>query len=94
MSTAMRTWAQSAVVHQVRNIKQAFVVIKKDKKKAEKNPDDYEVVIKTDGVNIEAMFQHADILDLNRLYCNNIHLVQQQYGVEAASYVIIKVKTN
>ena len=72
-----------AVVHQVPRIKRAFVVTPKS--------DDEDILIKTDGVNINAMFDYADVLDLNRLYCNDIHAVVEHYGVEAASRVIVKV---
>lgn len=83
MSSALKRWAESAVVHQVPNIKRAFVVPPKSE-----NDD---IVIKTDGVNINAMFKHSKILDLRRLYCNDIHAVAKHYGVEAASRVIVQV---
>lgn len=83
MSSALRRWAESAVVHQVPGIKRAFVVAPKS--------DGDDVVIKTEGVNINAMFDHSKTLDLNRLYCNDIHAMAEHYGVEAASRVIVKV---
>lgn len=83
MSTAIRRWAESAVVHQVPQIRRAIV-------EPPKSEDD-DVVIKTEGVNIGAMFEYSKILDLNRLYCNNIHSVYNQYGIEAASHVIVNV---
>lgn len=85
MSTALKRWSENAIVHQVPNIKRAFVI-------APKSPGD-DVVIKTDGVNIEAMFPFAKTLDLNRLYCNDVHAVARHYGIEAASRVIVKVNT-
>ena len=39
----------------------------------------------TEGVNIDAMFQHESVLDLNKLYCNNIHEMARYYGIEAAA---------
>merc|ERR1712071_8857 len=51
------------------------------------------IFIKTDGANIKAMFEYSDILDLNRLYCNNVHSIYNQYGIEAASTVIVRVIT-
>lgn len=39
------------------------------------------------------MFKHEDLLDLNRLYCNDIHTVASTYGIEAAAKVIVKVST-
>nr|CAG4641431.1 EOG090X00BV [Eurycercus lamellatus] len=86
MSSAMRRWAEKSVVYNVPGIKRAFVVPPKS--------DDDDVMIKTDGVNINAMFKHSKILDLNRLYCNDIHAVAKHYGVEAASRVIVKEVRN
>nr|CAG4647637.1 EOG090X00BV [Moina brachiata] len=86
MSAALKRWSETAVVHQIPNIKRAFVI-------APKTPDD-DVVIKTDGVNIEAVFPYAKTLDLNRLYCNDVHAVARQYGIEAASRVIVKEVRN
>ena len=83
MSTAIRRWAESAVVHQVPQIRRAIV-------EPPKTEDD-DVFIKTEGVNIGAMFEHSKILDLNRLYCNNVHSVYNQYGIEAAATVIVNV---
>ena len=37
------------------------------------------------------MYKYAEILDLNRLYTNNIHTVAEHYGIEAAYQAIIKV---
>jgi len=70
-------------VQQVSKIKRAFVVAPES--------DNGDIIIKTDGVNIQAMFEYAEILDLNRLYTNDIHEVAKHYGVEAASRVIVKV---
>lgn len=83
LSSSLKKWAESTVVHHVPNIKRAFVIAPES--------DDGDIVIKTDGVNIRAMFEHAEILDINRLYTNDIHQVAKHYGVEAASRVIVKV---
>lgn len=39
----------------------------------------------------QEMFKHMDVLDLNRLYTNQIHAMAQKYGIEAAARVIVKV---
>ena len=39
------------------------------------------------------MYKYDDILDLNKLYTNDIHAIQQTYGIEAANKAIIKVST-
>lgn len=38
------------------------------------------------------MFKYNEILDLQKLRCNDIHKVAETYGIEAASKVIVKVK--
>lgn len=37
------------------------------------------------------MFKHMEVLDLNRLYTNQIHAMAQTYGIEAAARVVVKV---
>ncbi|XP_064625511.1 DNA-directed RNA polymerase I subunit RPA1-like [Lineus longissimus] len=49
-----------------------------------------QMIMKTEGVNIPAVFQYRDLLDLNQLYCNEIHAIYHTYGIEAACRVIIK----
>lgn len=39
----------------------------------------------------QEMFKHMEVLDLNRLYTNQIHAMAQTYGIEAAARVIVKV---
>lgn len=39
------------------------------------------------------MFKYDKILDLNKLYSNDIHKIAQTYGIEAANKVIVKVST-
>ena len=82
MSSSLRTWAESAIVYQVPGIKRAFVVLPKS--------EDDDIYLKTDGVNIQAMCKFSKILDLNRLYCNDVYQIAKHYGVEAASQVIVK----
>lgn len=84
MSAPLKKLAQTAVIHSVPNIKRAFVI--------EPESTDDDVVIKTEGVNILAMFNHADVLDVSRLSCNDIHAVVKHYGVEVASQIIVKAR--
>ena len=48
--------------------------------------------LKTDGVNLEVLWRHADILNLKQAYTNNIHAMANAYGLEAACKTIIKVR--
>ena len=63
LSNVIRKAAEKAVIREVKNISRAFLI------KNEKN----EVVLTTEGSNIDAMFAYENILDLRRLRCNNIH---------------------
>ncbi|RDA90344.1 hypothetical protein CP533_3069 [Ophiocordyceps camponoti-saundersi (nom. inval.)] len=45
--------------------------------------DDLERVAHTDGVNLQAMWTHSDIIDLKRLRTNDIGAMLDVYGVEA-----------
>ncbi|XP_016947411.1 DNA-directed RNA polymerase I subunit RPA1 [Drosophila biarmipes] len=84
LTSIIRELAGKSVVHQVQHIKRAIIY---------KGQDD-EQLLKTDGINIGEMFQHNKILDLNRLYSNDIHKIAKTYGIEAASQVIVKEVSN
>ncbi|KAG1935581.1 DNA-directed RNA polymerase I subunit RPA1 [Pimephales promelas] len=53
-----------------------------------------ELVLNTEGINLHEMFNHADILDLNRLYSNEVHAIANTYGIEVALRVIEKEITD
>ncbi|KNC24906.1 DNA-directed RNA polymerase I subunit RPA1 [Lucilia cuprina] len=76
--------AQKTVIHQVDKIKRAIIY------KGNNN----EQTLKTDGINIVEMFKHNTVLDLNRLYSNDIHAIARTYGIEAAAQVIVQEVTN
>jgi DNA-directed RNA polymerase I subunit RPA1 len=38
----------------------------------------------------QEMSKHRGILDLNKLYCNDIHKMAETYGIEAAMKIIVK----
>ena len=50
--------------------------------------------ITTEGVNVDAMFARETVLDINRLFCNNIHDMAKYYGIEAANKTIVREITN
>lgn len=39
---------------------------------------------------LQEMFKYDNILNLNRLYSNDIHNISQTYGIEAANKVIVR----
>ena len=84
MSNVIRKSAEKAVIRETRDISRAFLI------KNEKS----EIVLTTEGANIEAMFAFEKILDLKRLHCNNIHDMARFYGIEAANKTIVKEIVN
>uniref|UniRef100_A0A2M4B8J3 DNA-directed RNA polymerase subunit n=1 Tax=Anopheles marajoara TaxID=58244 RepID=A0A2M4B8J3_9DIPT len=78
-SKIFREIAAKSVVWEVPRIKRAITYMQNDR-----------LYLKTDGINISAMAKHAKLLDLNRLYMNDIHGMAARYGIEAASRVIVK----
>ncbi|XP_043278475.1 DNA-directed RNA polymerase I subunit RPA1 [Venturia canescens] len=80
LPTILRTVAEKVVLWETPAIKRAFTF---------QNPEG-ETVLKTDGLNIVEMFKYAEILDLHKLYTNDIYGVSQTYGIEAANRVILK----
>lgn len=79
MTHLLRELAGKTVIYEVPNIRRAITYTNDDK-----------IILKTDGINIEAMYQYDKILDLNKLYTNDIHAVAKNYGIEAATKVIVK----
>lgn len=79
LSQALRETAMKSVIHEVKNIKRAIT-----------NKEKNVLYLKTEGINILQMFKYDHILDLNKLYSNDIHAIANTYGIEAANKVIIK----
>lgn len=83
MASVLREVSEKAVIHQTPNISRAFVT-----------RTGSSMSMKTEGINILAMAQFRHLLDLDRLHCNNIHVMAERYGIEAASRVIVKEMTD
>ncbi|MBN3305594.1 RPA1 polymerase, partial [Amia calva] len=49
-----------------------------------------ELVLNTEGINLHELFKYSDILDLKRLYSNEVHAMANTYGIEVALRVIEK----
>ncbi|KAJ0002687.1 hypothetical protein NQD34_007836 [Periophthalmus magnuspinnatus] len=49
-----------------------------------------ETVLNTEGINMHELFKYCDILDLKRLYCNEVHAMAGTYGIEVGLKVIEK----
>ncbi|KRT85877.1 hypothetical protein AMK59_24, partial [Oryctes borbonicus] len=79
LTAVLKETAARSVLWETPNIKRAITYMKEDK-----------LTLRTDGINIVEMFQYNELLDLNRLYSNDIHKVAENYGIEAAAKVIVK----
>ncbi|KAI4500568.1 hypothetical protein M0802_004530 [Mischocyttarus mexicanus] len=80
LPTIIRKAASKVILWETPNIRKAFTI---------KNSDGG-TILKTDGLNIIEMFKYNEILDLSRLYSNDIYGISQTYGIEAANKVIIR----
>ncbi|XP_076249165.1 RNA polymerase I subunit RpI1 [Calliopsis andreniformis] len=80
LPTIIRNVANRVVLSEVPYIKRAFTF----------QNNDGETILKTDGINIIEMFKHDKLLNLNKLYSNDIYGISQTYGIEAANRVITK----
>lgn len=48
-----------------------------------------EWLAQTDGVNLQEVFKHSDLIDVNRINLNDICAILKTYGVEAARAAIV-----
>uniref|UniRef100_A0A1B0DCX1 DNA-directed RNA polymerase subunit n=1 Tax=Phlebotomus papatasi TaxID=29031 RepID=A0A1B0DCX1_PHLPP len=83
LTAMLREVARKAVIWQVPCITRAITYFQGD-----------QLMLKTQGINIVEMFQYNKLLDLDRLYSNDIHAIAQTYGIEAAGRVIVKEVQN
>lgn len=79
MTSILREVANKSVIFETPNIKRAITYIK-----------DNTLILRTDGINITELFKYNDLLDLNKLYSNDIHKFGETYGIEAATKVVVK----
>lgn len=77
-ANVLKQAATKGIIHEVKGLKRAFIVDNKNAKG-----------LKTDGINIKAMFNFDQVLDIQRLVCNNIHDMARFYGIEAANKTIV-----
>ncbi|XP_015588786.1 DNA-directed RNA polymerase I subunit RPA1 [Cephus cinctus] len=80
LSTVLRNVADKVVLWETPCIRRAFTF----------QNSNGETILKTDGLNIVEMFKYNKILDLQKLYSNDIYGISQTYGIEAANRVIVK----
>lgn len=79
LSSLIEKLAHKSVVYETPHINRCFLIENNDN-----------VVLKTEGVNIREAWQYEDVLDLTKVYTNDIHAMARVYGIEAAAKVIKK----
>ncbi|KAM9212344.1 DNA-directed RNA polymerase I subunit RPA1 isoform 2-T2 [Dugong dugon] len=84
MSSLVVSLAHSAVVHATKGITRCLL------NETTSKMNEKELVLNTEGINLTELFKYAEVLDLCRLYSNDIHAMANTYGIEAALRVIEK----
>ncbi|NXP82126.1 RPA1 polymerase, partial [Ramphastos sulfuratus] len=84
LGSLLQSLAHSAVIHEVKGISRCLL------NEGTAPHGGKELLLHTEGINLAELFRYSDILDLNRLYCNDIHAMAKNYGIESALRVIVK----
>lgn len=84
LTSVLSTLAQNAVIMETRGLTRCLLS-EVTTKSGEK-----ETVLNTEGINMQELFKYSDILDINRLYSNEVHAMANTYGIEVALKVIEK----
>lgn len=77
-----------AIFHSVPNITRAFLV------KDMKDKSGCGKMLQTEGVNFVEMFRYGEIIDLKRIYSNDVHAIANTFGIEAARTAIAREVAN
>lgn len=84
MSSLVVSLAHSAVVYTTKGITRCLL------NETTNSKNEKELVLNTEGINLPELFKYSEVLDLRRLYSNDIHAMASTYGIEAALRVIEK----
>uniref|UniRef100_A0A3Q1IV52 DNA-directed RNA polymerase subunit n=1 Tax=Anabas testudineus TaxID=64144 RepID=A0A3Q1IV52_ANATE len=84
LTSVLSTLAQNAVIMETKGLTRCLLS-ETTTKTGEK-----ETILNTEGINMHEMFRHSDILDIKRLYSNEVHAMANTYGIEVALKVIEK----
>lgn len=84
MSSLVASLAQGAVIYATKGITRCLL------NETTNSKNEKELVLNTEGINLPELFKYAEVLDLRRLYSNDIHAMASTYGIEAALRVIEK----
>ncbi|CAJ1057951.1 LOW QUALITY PROTEIN: DNA-directed RNA polymerase I subunit RPA1 [Xyrichtys novacula] len=84
LTSVLTTLAQNAVIKETHGLTRCIL------SEVTTKTGDKETVLNTEGINMQELFTHSDILDINRLYSNEVHAMAKTYGIEVALKVIEK----
>ncbi|XP_024414252.2 DNA-directed RNA polymerase I subunit RPA1 [Desmodus rotundus] len=84
MSSLVMSLANSAVIYATKGITRCLL------NETTTSKNEKELILNTEGINLPELFKYAEVLDLRRLYSNDIHTMASTYGIEAALRVIEK----
>ncbi|XP_063781050.1 DNA-directed RNA polymerase I subunit RPA1 [Pseudophryne corroboree] len=84
ISSLVVSLAHNVIIHETRGITRCLLNDNTNKK------GEKEQILNTEGINLQELFKYSDILDLKRLYSNDIHAMANTYGIEAALRVVEK----
>ncbi|KAM8940163.1 DNA-directed RNA polymerase I subunit RPA1 isoform 2-T2 [Pelodytes ibericus] len=84
ISSLIVTLSHNVVIHETKGISRCLLTDTTDKQGTKV------LTLNTEGINLPELFKYSDILDLRRLYSNDIHAMANTYGIEAALRVVEK----
>ncbi|VVC30096.1 RNA polymerase, alpha subunit,RNA polymerase, N-terminal,RNA polymerase Rpb1, domain 4,RNA polymerase [Cinara cedri] len=80
LTALIKDLVDRVIIHEIPGINRAILT-----------EEDNKIILKTEGSRgVAELFKFSDSLDLNLLYCNDIQMMLNTYGIEAANRVIIK----
>ncbi|KAG8453362.1 hypothetical protein GDO86_000120, partial [Hymenochirus boettgeri] len=84
LSSLVTSLAHHTIVHETSGITRCLL------NETTNTRGEKETVLNTEGINLHELFKYSEILDLRRLYSNDIHAMANTYGIEAALRVVEK----
>lgn len=91
IGTLIEEEARKTYLYKFGTIERAFLV--KDPEAARKGLK-FDKIIKTEGVSLKDVVEFDKILDVKRVYSNDIHAIANTYGIEAAAKAIRREISN
>ncbi|XP_047209897.1 DNA-directed RNA polymerase I subunit RPA1 [Girardinichthys multiradiatus] len=84
LTSVLSTLAQNAVIMETRGLTRCLL------SETTTMSGEKQTVLNTEGINMHEIFKYSDILDINKLYSNEVHAMASTYGIEVALKVIEK----